>query len=83
MKLLAVLTVVCLAGAFAEEIVYNYLPTDRTANLNSINQNSRVVGGQDAPRGMFPYMVRLYVNMVWGDYYTCGGVLISLSMSSH
>lgn len=83
MKPMLLLAICCLGAAFAEEIVFNYLPTDRNVDLNSkpinLDRGSRVVGGEDAPRGMFPYMVRLHVNMVWGDYYFCGGALISLT----
>lgn len=81
MKLILLVSLCCFASVFGEEILYKYLPIERAINHNSklINRSSRVVGGEDAPRGMFPYMVRIHVNMVWGDYYFCGGALISLT----
>lgn len=44
--------------------------------LNVPKHSSRVVGGVNAPRGMFNYMVRLHM-LVPGGIILCGGTLFS------
>lgn len=40
--------------------------------------NSRVIGGVNAPRGYFPYMVRIHTNHPVGNPRVCSGALITL-----
>jgi len=51
------------------------IPPEEPAYLNSV-RSSRVVGGENAPRGMFNYMVRLHM-LVPGGIILCGGSLFS------
>jgi len=85
MKFLLLL-VCCFAATFAEEeteTVYIRLPIsenlvvtpEEPVYLND-KRGSRVVGGENAPRGMFNYMVRLHHN-VPGGIILCGGSIIS------
>lgn len=86
MKIL-LLFVVCFVAAYANETgtVYIQLPlrdnveiaAEEPVYLNDIrNGSSRVVGGENAPRGMFNYMVRLHM-LVPGGIILCGGSLFS------
>lgn len=83
MKLLLLITFCCVGAAVAEEIVYNYLPTNIRypveKQIEVTGSQSRVVGGINAPRGMFPYMVRLHLQVGGGFFFLCGASLISLT----
>lgn len=84
MKILLLLAC-CLVASFATEYetVYISLPVrenviiapEEPVYLNK-NRNSRVIGGENAPRGMFNYMVRLHM-LVPGGIILCGGSLFS------
>jgi len=76
----------CFLATYANETdtVYIELPTienltissEEPVFLNDKRNLSRVVGGENAPRGMFNYMVRLHM-LVPGGIILCGGSLIS------
>lgn len=76
----------CFAATYASsETVYIQVPTrenvviapEEPVYLNdNRNASSRVVGGVNAPRGMFNYMVRLHM-LVPGGTILCGGSLFS------
>lgn len=75
----------CFVAAYASETVYIAVPTrenvvitpEEPVYLNdNRNASSRVIGGVNAPRGMFNYMVRLHM-LVPGGIILCGGSLFS------
>lgn len=74
----------CFVAAYANETVYIKLPTresvviapEEPVYLNDKRNSSRVIGGVNAPRGMFNYMVRLHM-LVPGGIILCGGSLFS------
>lgn len=85
MKLLILFVACCIASVFADEIKYEYLPVINDPVISAVPptflnvpRSSRVIGGSDAPRGMYPYMVRLFMG-VPGGIILCGGSLISMT----
>lgn len=85
MKVLLLFAIFFLA-VYADEadIVYVKVPLrenvtispEEPTYLNDRRNFSRVVGGSNAPRGMFNYMVRLHM-LVPGGIILCGGTLFS------
>lgn len=51
-------------------------PAENILNSDADNQEVRIYYGDDAMRGEFPFMVRVYV-VVYGTTYQCGGALIA------
>lgn len=86
MKLWLLLLASCFVATYADEsdTVYIQLPlrenvvipSEEPVYLNDDRTSTRVVGGENAPRGMFNYMVRLHM-LVPGGIILCGGSLIS------
>jgi len=76
----------CFGATIADEeteTVYIHLPIRENVVISSeepvyLNdkRSSRVIGGENAPRGMFNYMVRLHM-LVPGGIILCGGSLFS------
>lgn len=75
----------CVAVTFANDTETEYIrlpirenvviPQEEPVYLN-VQRSARVIGGENAPRGMFNYMVRLHM-LVPGGIILCGGSLFS------
>ncbi len=77
----------CFVAVYAQETDTVYIqlpirenvvisPEEPTYLNDERNMSSRVIGGENAPRGMFNYMVRLHM-LVPGGIILCGGSLFS------
>lgn len=87
MKLLVLLLICFLAAVYAEpaeQIVIKFVPgrnstepPDMTKALN-VPVSSFVVGGDPAPRGVFPYYARIHLYVPGGYFIFCGSSLISV-----
>lgn len=87
MKFLLLLVCCFVAAIFADEFETEYIRLPMRENIviapeepEYLNdkRGSRVIGGGNAPRGMFNYMARLHM-LVPGGIILCGGSLFSHS----
>jgi len=80
------LTIICVLLDFvstSQAFPHPFLPHRQSAKLKvpkgrNLNAGGKIIGGEDATPGQFPFQVSIQITPIFGDtYHSCGGVILN------